>query len=163
MRNARRYDFRITIGGVPSGEELEQLRDLGYRTLVDTRDAPEKFGGAVEKRALEIGLDYVSVPVDRGEISMDKLSEFYFTLYRKDSAPLYVFSRFGKRPLAFLLLLDIVRRDEPLLKLFSRASYFGLSLEEDEALHEFLVRTYRNLELERLVTAVCESRPELFR
>ena len=35
MRNARKFDDRITIGGVPDSEDLSQLKDLGYKKLVD--------------------------------------------------------------------------------------------------------------------------------
>ena len=44
MINAKRFDDRITIGGVPVQEDLHQLKEIGYKTLVDVRDNDEKFG-----------------------------------------------------------------------------------------------------------------------
>jgi hypothetical protein len=105
----------------------------------------------------------VNIPVDRSTITLEKLGQFYNVVYARGTAPLYLFSRFGRRPLAFLLLFDAVRSEKPLLEVFRGASHFGLNIEEDETLHEFLVSYYRNLEYERLVRSVCEARPELFR
>ena len=61
MRNARKYDDRITIGGVPDSEDLNQLKDLGYKTLIDLREEAEKFGGLVQRLAEAMG--FRSLPV----------------------------------------------------------------------------------------------------
>jgi DNA-binding NtrC family response regulator len=52
MRNARRSDERITIGLVPDSDDLEQLRSIGYRTLVDVRDEDEKLGGSAQRKLI---------------------------------------------------------------------------------------------------------------
>ncbi len=76
MRNARKFDERITIGGVPDSEDLAQLKELGYKTLIDLRDEREKFGGVVLRKATALGLRYVSIPIARDEITMEDLMEF---------------------------------------------------------------------------------------
>ena len=63
MKNARKFDERITIGGVPDNEDLAQLKELGYKTLIDVRDEEEKFGGYVEKKSLTLGFTYVNIPI----------------------------------------------------------------------------------------------------
>jgi uncharacterized protein (TIGR01244 family) len=161
MRNARNYDERITIGGVPDADDLEQLRELGFRTLVDLRDDEEKFGGKVEKRARALGLEYIGIPVVRSGIDTSTLDEFYHAVYRRGTAPLYVFSRFGKRPLALLLLLEAVARGEPVRKVFTKASEFGLDLEGDDCLHRFLVKSLQHREIMALVESIREYRPDL--
>ena len=45
MKNGRKFDERITIGGVPDNEDLEQLKELGLQTVIDVRDEEERFGG----------------------------------------------------------------------------------------------------------------------
>lgn len=163
MRNARRYDNRITIGSVPSDEDLRQLKELGYQTLVDLRDDEEKFGGLVQRRATAIGLRYVSIPVRRDNVDLSDVESFYRIVYGKGSAPVYAFSRFGKKPLAFLLLFEAVARGEPCLRVFQRASKFGLNLEGDLALRNFLVDFINTQRVEAIVAVVRQLRPDLVR
>lgn len=161
MLNARRFDERITLGGVPTDEDLAQLRDLGYRTVVDVRSEDEKFGGHVRQRAHELGLYVVEIPVSREAIQMEDVERFYFAVYDRGSSPLYVFSRFGKKPLAFLLLLEAVAASQPLHSIFRRASTFGLPLEGDPWLQEFLVRLMNSGEIKPVVDSIAKLRPEL--
>ena len=62
MKNARRFNERITIGVVPDDDDLVQLKELGFRTLVDLRDEDERFGGRAERRIVALGLTYFSIP-----------------------------------------------------------------------------------------------------
>lgn len=161
MKNARKYDSRVTIGGVPDAEDLQQLRELGYRTLVDLRDDDEKFGGLVQKRGRDLGFAYIGIPIVRDEITMDQVLAFYQDVYRKGSAPVYCFSRHGKRPLALLLLLDAVAQKKPLSYIFRRAAKFGMNLEGDLALHSFLTEFYNGGKMEPVVAAIRQLRPDL--
>lgn len=162
MRNARKFDERITIGGVPNTEDLQQLKELGYKTLVDLREEEEKFGGGVQRKATDLGLRYVSVPIRREAIRMEDVSRFYDTVYEKGSAPVYAFSRFGKKPLAFLLLLEVVAKGEHLPMIFRRASKFGLILQGDDILQEFLVGIYNSGNMKPIVESIRKYRPDLF-
>jgi uncharacterized protein (TIGR01244 family) len=161
MLNAKRFDERITIGGVPTDEDLDQIEGLGYKTLVDVRGEDEKFGGHVKSKALEHGLQVVEVPVSREAIQMEDLERFYFAVFERGSAPLYVFSRFGKKPLAFLLLLEAVAAGQPVNSIFRRASAFGLNLEGDLWIQELLVRLMNSGEIQPIVETIRKLRPEL--
>jgi uncharacterized protein (TIGR01244 family) len=161
MKNARKYDERITIGGVPDTDDMNQLKEIGYKTLIDLRDEEEKFGGYVEKRALGLGLKYVKIPVKRDEISLEDVNAFYDAVFEKGSAPIYAFSRFGKRPLALLLLLEATIKGEPLFKIFHKASKFALDLEGDITLRAFLVDFYNAHCLEPVVERLKKLRPDL--
>lgn len=163
MRNARKFDERVTIGGVPDSEDLAQLKELGYKTLIDLRDEQEKFGGLVERKANSLGLRYVNVPIVRDEIQMENVLEFYRAVYEKGSAPIYAFSRFGKRPLALLLLFHAVLAKEPLNLIYRKASGFGLDLEGDLALRSFLVEFYNSGKVEPIVESIRTLRPDLFK
>jgi len=142
MKNAKKFDDRVTIGGVPDSEDLGQLKELGFKTLIDLRDEDDKFGGLVEKRAVDLGLRYVSIPIDREEIREDDLTQFRQAVSEKQGAPIYAFSRFGKRPLAFLLLFEAEGKDEHLPMIFRKARQFGLNLQGDLLLQDFLVNFY---------------------
>ncbi len=162
MKNARKFDDRITIGGVPDGEDLSQLKDLGYKTLVDLREEEEKFGGGVQRKATDLGLRYVSIPIRREAIGTEDVRRFYDSVYEEGSAPVYAFSRFGRKPLAFLLLLEVVARREHLPMIFRKASRFGLTLQGDEILQEFLVEIYNSGDMEPILDSIRKYRPDLF-
>jgi uncharacterized protein (TIGR01244 family) len=162
MRNARKFDERITVGGVPDSEDLAQLKELGYKTLLDLREEEEKFGGWVESRARDLGLRYESIPIRREAIRMEDVRKFYDAVYAKGAAPIYAFSRFGKKPLAFLLLLEVVAKGEHLPMIFRKASRFGLHLQGDEVLQEFLIEIYNSGNMEPIVESIRKHRPDLF-
>ncbi|MFC1849335.1 TusE/DsrC/DsvC family sulfur relay protein [candidate division CSSED10-310 bacterium] len=163
MRNAKRFDERITIGVVPDSEDLKQLKDLGYKTLVDLRDEEEIFGGLVEKRALDLGLKYVKIPIYRDKITTEFVTQFYSCIYGKGSALIYCFSRFGKRPLAFLLLFDAVTQLKSLAWIYKEAAKFGLTFYGDIALQSFLINFYNTGCVEPIVKSIQKLRPDLFK
>jgi len=161
MRNARRMDESITIGEVPDRDDLVQLKEVGFRKLVDVREQDEKFGGRVEAIAREIGLDYESIPIRRDEIHLDEVLKFYSIVLDRSGGPYYAFSRYGRKPLAFVLLLEAVVADQPLGRLFQRASRIGMDLRGDLALQGFLIDFYNQECIGQILEAVRQSRPEL--
>ena len=165
MRNARKYNDRVTIGGVPDSEDLTQLKELGYKTLIDLREEAEKFGGLVQERANNMGFRYIEIPINRSGIKMEDVNQFYHAVYEKGSAPIYAFSRFGRKPLAFLLLFDgVANREEHLVhKIIRRASEFGINLDGDLILQEFLIELLSSGEVEPVVESIRELRPDLLR
>jgi uncharacterized protein (TIGR01244 family) len=165
MRNARKYNDRVTIGGVPDREDLAQLKELGYKTLIDLREETEKFGGLVNKTADEMGFRFIEIPIYRSEIKIEDVKRFYQVIYEKGSAPIYAFSRFGRKPLAFLLIFDGVANQEKHLihKVIRKASEFGINLHGDLVLQEFLIDLLSSGELESIVESIRELRPDLLR
>jgi len=163
MKNAIRFNERITVGGVPDHEDLVQLKKLGYKTLIDLREKEEIFGGWVEKKAvMALAMGYVSIPISRAGIKMEDLVRFYDAVHARGSAPVYAFSRFGKKPLAFLVLFETVARGDPFATVFRETSRFGLSIEGDLILREFLVDLYNSGDLKPVVDAVRKHRPDLY-
>jgi len=165
MRNARKYNDRVTIGVVPDNEDLEQLKELGYKTLIDLREDFEKFGGLVKRRASQAGFRYIEIPIARDGIKMEDVKRFYHAIYERGSAPIYAFSRFGRKPLAFLLLFDgVANREQHLVhKIIRKASDFGINLQGDLVLQDFLVDILSSGEVEPIVDSIRELRPDLLR
>jgi uncharacterized protein (TIGR01244 family) len=163
MRNAKKFDDRITIGIVPDNDDLAQLQGLGYKTLIDLRDEHEKFGGLVKKRTEALGMKYISIEMHREAIKIEDVKKFYAVAYDKGSAPVYAFSRFGKKPLALLLLFEAVAKCEPAIKIFRRADEFGLNLEGDLPLQAFLVNFYNSRCIEPVVESIRQLRPDLLK
>ena len=163
MRNAIRFDVHLTLGRVPDGDDLTQLKDLGYRTLVDVREDHEKFGGYVEKRAIETGFKYVNIPISREDIKLQDVIRFYHIVHDRANAPIYAFSRFGKKPLAFLVLFEAVANGESLHRVYQRASRIGIDLRGDLCLQAFLVDFFNAGCTAEVIKAVCELKPELMK
>lgn len=162
MQNARKYNERITIGAVPGADDLEQLKRLGYGLVIDVRDEQERFGGAVEKAASRAGLRYVALPVTCEAIKLSDVKRFY-ELCTEAEPPIYAFSRFGKRPLAMLLLFDAIAAERPIHSVFREAMRFGLSLEGDLTLRAFVVDAMNSGELKPVVESLAERWPALAR
>jgi len=162
MQNAKKFNDRITLGLVPGFEDIRQLKELGYKTIIDLRDEEELFGGIVEKKAGEAGLKYIHIPVQRDAIQFEDVRAFYKEVYAEGSAPLYVFSRLGRKPLVFVLLFDAVAKSQPLVKIYRRANRLGFHLACDAALQKFLYNLYNSGELRELVDSICQSRSDLF-
>lgn len=163
MRNAIKFDVHLALGRVPEADDLGQLKDLGYRTLVDVREDHEKFGGYVEKRGIDAGFRYVNVPISREDIKLQDVLQFYRVVYDRANAPIYAFSRFGKKPLAFLLLFEAAANGESLHRIFQRASRIGLDLRGDLCLQSFLVEFFNTGCLDEIMDAVRKLKPELLK
>jgi uncharacterized protein (TIGR01244 family) len=165
MKNAKKYNDRVTIGEVPGREDLVQLRELGYKTLIDLREDTEKFGGLVKKTAEEMGFRFFEIPIYRSGIKIEDVKRFYQAIYEKGSAPIYTFSRFGRKPLAFLLIFDGVANQEKHLihKVIRRASEFGINLQGDLVLQEFLIDLLSSGDMEPIVESIRELRPDLIK
>jgi uncharacterized protein (TIGR01244 family) len=136
MKNAREFDDRVTVGGVPDNEDLAELKELGFKTLVDLRDEDEKSGGLVGKRARELGLRYVSIPIHRKDIKERDLIKFQRAVFEKEETPIYAFSGSGKTPLALLRLLQGEGRDVHLPTIIPKASHFGVKFPVEWTIHE---------------------------
>ena len=145
MKNARKFDDRIVIGGVPDAEDMAQLAELKFEALVDVRDEREKFGGFVRTACLRSGLGYVAIPIRRDAITTENVLEFYDAVYLKATGSVYCFSRFGKRPLALLLLFQAIAKGKPMAYVYKRAAAFGFNLEGDQLLNNYLVHYFNNI------------------
>lgn len=162
MQNAKKFNERITIGLVPTAEDLKQLKEMGYKTLIDLRDEDELFGGHIKRHAEKLGLEYINIPVQRDAIQLSDVKMFYEKVYARGSAPLYVFSRLGRKPLVFLLLFEAVLQNQPVVRIYRRASRLGFHLEDDLAFQNFLFRLHNSEAFHQMVDAIRQSRTDLF-
>jgi uncharacterized protein (TIGR01244 family) len=163
MKNARKYNDRVTIGEVPTMEDLAQLKELGYKTIIDLRETTEKFSHLVKKRSTEMGFRFIEIPIYRSGIKIEDVKRFYQAIFERGSAPIYAFSRFGRKPLAFLLIFDGVANQEKNLihKVIRKASEFGINLQGDLVLQEFLIDLLSSGDMEPIVESIRELRQDL--
>jgi len=139
MINATKWDERIAIGGVPGNKDLRQLSQIDYKTVIDLRDDRETFGYYVAKRVQADNMAYVRISLRRNAISSEDLSRFYEAIFEEAQAPMYIFSRTGKRALTLLLLFNAVAKGNDAERVFVDASYFGLDIGYDIWLRKLIV------------------------
>ncbi len=161
MRNAKKYNDQITIGLVPSPGDLRQLKELEYKTIIDLRDESEKFGGLVERKAKELGFLYTNIPMERDAISLHDAKRFYQEVFCRESAPLYVFSRFGKKPVVFLLLFEAVAKKQTLAHLYRKADKMGFRLQGDISYQNLILNLINSDDFETIVKDIRKSRPDI--
>jgi adenylylsulfate kinase len=156
MRNARKFNEWIAIGSVPDKEDIIQLKEIGYKSIIDLRDDEEKFGGYVKKNSVENGLAYISIPICRKEISNSDVITFFEAVYEKSERPIYCFSRFGKRPLALLLLFDALANHKSIICIIKKSREFGLNLAGDLPLQDFIINTFNSPHLPEIMNKIKE-------
>ncbi|MBN1652940.1 MAG: hypothetical protein JXA30_04110 [Deltaproteobacteria bacterium] len=161
MINATKWDDRIAIGGVPCNEDLRQLGQIGYKTVVDLREDREIFGAYVAKRATAVEMAYIHVPIRRSAVSTNDLVLFYETVFEKAKAPMYIFSRLGKKPLALLLLFNAVAKATDAERVFVEASYFGLDIANDICIRSLVIDLLEVGDQGVILPLVQKYRPDL--
>jgi uncharacterized protein (TIGR01244 family) len=79
MENEQQITPEITISGQPTAEELAQLREQGFKTVVNLRVPGEPESVTEEERLVEgAGLNYASIPVSPellDEAAADRFSQ----------------------------------------------------------------------------------------
>jgi protein tyrosine phosphatase (PTP) superfamily phosphohydrolase (DUF442 family) len=161
MKNARRFDHRITIGPVPGPDDIRQLAAAAFKSLIDLGGADESLGEPERRLAASLGLTYTGIAIERGEIDFEDVLHFYLAVFERGRAPIYAFSRQGRRPLAFLLLLEAVILDRPLHAIFETARLLDLALEQDRQLHRFFVDVLDRGRMKEAVALLQQLRPDL--
>jgi len=163
MRRLLRINDRITVGPVPSPEDIATLGALDFRTIVDVRRGADIKKGGLHLAASIEGLRYVRSPMGTGDIELDDVIAFFLSVYEREGSPVYAFSDSGRRPLAFLLLLETVMGEKPIDRVFHGAQALGVRLEDDLQLCHFLLEFSRRSELMDAVETLAQLRPELAR
>lgn len=95
--NARMFDRDILTGGQPTDEHLEELKTLGYKTIVNLRSEAE---GAPEEgeRAAALGLTYVWIPVSgAADLTPENAKMLAEAVSDGASRPLVVHCKSGNR------------------------------------------------------------------
>lgn len=107
MTEKLQINEQITVGGQPSEEELHELAEKGYRTVVNLRTQGEEnqtLSPADENsRVHELGMDYVHFPVAREQMSTELEDEFRQRLSSLEK-PVFVHCGTGRRAGAFVMM-----------------------------------------------------------
>ncbi len=84
----KRLSAELAVGGQPSDEALEKLRELGFKAILNLR-TPREGSEEERKKAEALGLDYYNIPITPDTITEEKVQEFSRIL-REAEKPLLV-------------------------------------------------------------------------
>lgn len=88
----------ILTGGQPTLQQLEQAKQAGYRTIVNLRPAAEMSEWSEEDKALQLGFNYVSIPVAGSSgLTTENTEKLHAVLENPANYPLIVHCASGNR------------------------------------------------------------------
>ncbi|MBW7469936.1 TIGR01244 family sulfur transferase [Marinobacter sp. M216] len=96
----RKIDDTISVAPQISVDDVAEAARLGFKTLVANRPDQEEFGqppmSDIEAAAREVGLDWVYMPVESGNITDQDVDRFA-PMIRDAEKPVLAFCRSGTR------------------------------------------------------------------
>lgn len=105
MKNASQITENILISGQPKDNELRELHEKGFKTVINLRGDEESGVISEEERIIqETGINYASIPVSPQSINETKIGRFLQTLATKDALPAVIHCGGGGRAGIMVLL-----------------------------------------------------------
>lgn len=132
----------LAIGNVVSPEELKEIAQKGYCTVMDLCTAPE--GNLLNAEEVkELGLNFISFPIDRSKVNPELLQSFMQTV---DDAPKSIYLRCasGLRAGVMILLTLASREGWTEQQYLERRQALGLQHRPDCPLEAFVHNYFQN-------------------
>jgi uncharacterized protein (TIGR01244 family) len=103
IRNFTKVDATIACGGAVTAEAFEALKQAGYKSVVNLRDASEKGNDveAAKKAAEAAGLKYFHLPFVPATPDMTMLDEFLKLVVNPENQPMMLHCASGGRASMF--------------------------------------------------------------
>ena len=135
MHDSMRINEQVTVGPQPRADELEQLREQGFKAVVNLRTegeedqpvSPEEEGQQVSS----LGMTYHHEPVDAGDLREEQVDRFREKLAGLPG-PVYVHCRSGKRAGAFVMMDQAVRHGMSGEATLQKAEEMGFECKQPE-------------------------------
>lgn len=123
----------FAVIGQPNPEDLDQLAQEGYKTLISNRPDSEKQDqpSAQEIRAAaeELGLKYIHIPVKPGSISRRDI-ELFDEALKEAPAPVVAHCGSGQRAYLLWAASEALYRGRSVDELIERGTGLGLDVKE---------------------------------
>lgn len=107
IANRIRINEQVTVGPQPSEEELKELKQEGFRTVINFREPGEEdqplTPDAEEARVRALGMEYLHVPVSQDAMETEQVDRFR-DQFRRAAKPVYAHCKTGKRAGAFVMM-----------------------------------------------------------
>ena len=143
MKDLKKITDQITVSGQPTADDIAQLKNDGFRTIVNLRTegeddqpmSPEEERQAVEKA----GMKYVHLPVSSATIGPDTVDKFRAQLPNFEG-PVLVHCHAGMRAGAFTMMATATKEGWSGHETLEKAQAMGFECKAPE-LKQF-VRSY---------------------
>ena len=96
----------------------------------------------IEAKARALGLNYLSIPISKRRVEIGQIDKFKEAVGNASNAPVYAFSRGGKRPVGVLCFLACAGLGESVLEVFHKAKTYGRAIDKEFALKKFILDFY---------------------
>ncbi len=131
----------LAIGNITSSQELREIYEKGYRTIIDLCTEPEnnKLNG---EEVQEMGFNYIKLPVDHKNLNPEILPNFIQAV-NSTNQPIYTHCASGWRA-GIMTLLSLAQRENwTEEKYLEQRQAFGLEPKPNSALeaysHQFFI------------------------
>lgn len=143
MAEKMKINDQVTVGPQPSAEEIRQLKEQGFRTVVNFRtdgEDEQPLSPADEGEAVKVAdMNYLHIPVSMksmGSELVDRFREQYPDLPK----PVFAHCKSGKRAGAMVMMHMAVEQGMSGEKTLQKAEEMGFKCEQEE-LRDF-VKSY---------------------
>lgn len=113
MKNQLKINDQITVGGQPAEEELQQLKQQGFGSVINLRLSNEEDQPLSPEdeatKVRELGMDYLNIQVSSKQIRPEQVDEFQKALQALKT-PTYVHCKGGTRAGAFAMMHEATRQ-----------------------------------------------------
>jgi uncharacterized protein (TIGR01244 family) len=127
--NFLRLNAEVCTAGQPSLEDLERLKQQGVRTILNLRRPEEDPEGqqSERKRAVELGFEYVVIPIDAANIQTSQVEAFSEVVRDAKKRPLLIHCRSAGRVGALWLIHRVLNDGWTCSRAEEEARKIGLS------------------------------------
>lgn len=139
MSTFKRIEDGIFIGPQPTGQDLQEARQQGIRTVIDFR-LPSETPASNEALAKNHGLAYVNIPVDKAALSANQIGELAAVMEGKEG-PFLLYCATGARAALLLSLSKAKRHGWTAEQAFAEAKRMGFDLKTSADFSTFVART----------------------
>lgn len=135
MQNTMKINDQVTVGPQPSAEEITELRQQGFKTVINFRTEDEEnlaFSPSEEaERVKAERMAYRNFPVSMKTMSPEKVDEFREN-YSKLPKPVYAHCKSGKRAGAMVMMQMAVDQGMSGEQILQNAEEMGFECDNEE-------------------------------
>ena len=143
MQDTMKINDNVTVGAQPSEDQLQQLDQQGYKSVINFRtdgeDDQPLSPDAEGKQVRAQGMSYLHVPVAMGSMNTELVDQFR-ERYAALPKPVFAHCKSGKRAGAMVMMHVAVEQGMSGEQTLQKAEQMGFECEQEE-LRQF-VRAY---------------------
>lgn len=139
MANYKQIGDGLFIGPQPTGQDLEDAKQQGIRTVIDFR-MPSETATLNADLVSSTGLDYVNVPVNKAALSEQQIGELDEAMTHK-KGPYLLHCATGTRAAMFLALSRAKQNGWTAARTFQEAESMGFNLRSSAEFSKFVEQT----------------------